>query len=251
MTGVCVFANIRSYNDWSSQIMNENDRNLKAAKAAREAWMSELFKKMQDGLIAGEKSQVVEAVAKALAEGVAAAEVLNAGLLPGMDEVGRRFKAGDMFLPEVLRTADAMHGALDILRPELVKGGGKAMTKIVIGTVEGDLHDIGKNLVGMMFTGSGFHVVDLGIDVKPAQFVKAVEEHKPELLGLSALLTTTMGKIGETIEALRRAGLRDKVKVVVGGAPLSEEFAVKVGADGYGANAVAAVEMGRKLTGQG
>jgi 5-methyltetrahydrofolate--homocysteine methyltransferase len=142
-----------------------------------------------------------------------------------------------------------MHGAMDILRPLLVEGGGTSAGALVIGTVEGDLHDIGKNLVAMMFEGAGFEVFNLGIDIKPQGFVDAVKAHKPTLVGMSALLTTTMPKMGETINALKEAGIRDQVKIMIGGAPVTAEYAAKIGADAYAANAASAVDKGKELGG--
>jgi methylmalonyl-CoA mutase cobalamin-binding domain/chain len=150
-----------------------------------------------------------------------------------------------MFIPEVLRSAKAMSAGMEHLRPVLAEGDTKRAGTLVIGTVEGDLHDIGKNLVGMMFEGAGFKVVNIGIDLKPEVFVEAVKEHKPELLGMSALLTTTMPKMGETINALKEAGVRDQVKIMVGGAPVTEEYAKEIGADLYGANAASSVDKAK------
>ena len=205
------------------------------------------YGKMAEALVAGSVDEVVKLAQAAIDGGAAAQEVLEKGLMPGMDVVGQRFKACEMFIPEVLRSAKCMHGAMGILRPLLVEGGGKSAGTLVIGTVEGDLHDIGKNLVGMMFEGAGFEVVNLGIDIKPQGFVDAVKAHKATLVGMSALLTTTMPKMGETINALKEAGIRDQVKVMIGGAPVTAEYAQKIGADGYSANAASAVEKGKEL----
>jgi len=167
-----------------------------------------------------------------------------------MDVVGQRFKANEMFIPEVLRCAKAMSGAMEILRPLLIESGAAMAGSMLIGTVKGDLHDIGKNLVGMMFEGAGFEVINLGIDVDVQQFVDAVKEHKPSIIGLSALLTTTMPKMGETINALKEAGIRDQVKVMIGGAPVTVAYAEEIGADGYASNAASAVEKGKELLGK-
>jgi 5-methyltetrahydrofolate--homocysteine methyltransferase len=166
-----------------------------------------------------------------------------------MDVVGQRFKAGEMFIPEVLRRAKCMHGAMEILRPLLAETGAESIGTLIIGTVKGDLHDIGKNLVGMMFEGAGFEVVDLGIDKEPQEFVDAIKEHTAKLIGMSALLTTTMPKIGETINDINEAGIRDQVKILVGGAPITAPFAQEIGADGYASNAASAVEKGKELIG--
>ena len=160
----------------------------------------------------------------ALEEGHSAEDLLNKGLMPGMDHVGVEFKAGNMFVPEVLRSAKAMQESMNIIRPLLVETGVKTTGMVLLGTVKGDLHDIGKNLVGMMCEGAGFEVVDLGKDVEPEGFVEAVKEHKPNVLGMSALLTTTMRAMERTIKALEEAGVRDTVKIMIGGAPVTEDF---------------------------
>jgi len=207
--------------------------------------MAEELGKMAEALIAGKVEEVGKMTKDFLDAGTDPEEVLNKGLIAGMDVVGQRFKAGDMFIPEVLRSAKAMSAGMEHLRPVLAESGAQKGRTLVIGTVEGDLHDIGKNLVGMMFEGAGFKVVNLGIDLKPEVFVDAVKEHKPDLLGMSALLTTTMPKMGETINALKEAGVRDQVKIIVGGAPVTEEYAKEIGADLYGANAASSVDKAR------
>ncbi len=207
--------------------------------------MAEDLGKIAEALIAGKVDEVDKMTKEALDAGTNADEVLNKGLIAGMDVVGQRFKTGDMFIPEVLRSAKAMSAGMESLRPLLSESETKRGGTLVIGTVEGDLHDIGKNLVGMMFEGAGFKVVNLGIDLKPQVFVDAVKEHKPDLLGMSALLTTTMPKMGETINALKEAGVRDQVKIMVGGAPVTDEYAKEIGADLYGANAASSVEKAR------
>ena len=209
--------------------------------------MSALFEQLSTIILEGASDKSAPLVQKALDEGLSAKEILENGLLVGMNEVGARFKRGDMFVPEVLMSAEAMHEALDVLRPHLVSGGVKLQGKIVLGTVKGDLHDIGKNLVGMMCEGAGFEVINLGFNVEPEKFVDAIKEHKPDIVGMSALLTTTMRAMGYTIKAIEEAGLRDSVKIIVGGAPVDEEFAKRIGADGYGANAPAASELAQKL----
>ena len=212
--------------------------------------MSELLGKMAESLIAGKIDEVVDLTKQALDGGAAPADILDQGLLAGMDVVGKRFKAEEMFIPEVLRCAKCMHGAMEILRPLLAETGAESIGTLIIGTVKGDLHDIGKNLVGMMFEGAGFNVVDLGIDKDPQVFVDAIKEHDAKLIGMSALLTTTMPKMGETIKAINEAGIRDQVKILVGGAPITAAFAEEIGADGYASNAASAVEKGKELIGQ-
>jgi 5-methyltetrahydrofolate--homocysteine methyltransferase len=212
--------------------------------------MSELLGKMAESLIAGKIDEVVTLTKEALDGGAAPADILDQGLLAGMDIVGQRFKAEEMFIPEVLRCAKCMHGAMDILRPLLAETGAESIGTLIIGTVKGDLHDIGKNLVGMMFEGAGFNVVDLGIDKEPQNFVDAIKEHNATLIGMSALLTTTMPKMGETINAIKEAGIRDQVKILVGGAPITSSFAEEIGADGYASNAASAVDKGKELMGR-
>ena len=209
--------------------------------------MTEPLAQISEGLIAGKVDRVVDLTRELLEGGTEARVVLNEGLLPGMDVVGRRFKACEMYIPEVLRSAKAMHGAMDLLRPKLSAGDLAGEGKMAIGTVKGDLHDIGKNLVAMLCEGAGFEVINLGIDLEAQTFVDAVKEHKPDILGLSALLTTTMPRMGEAINALKEAGIRDQVKVIVGGAPVTAEYADKIGADAYGANAAMAVDKARAL----
>jgi 5-methyltetrahydrofolate--homocysteine methyltransferase len=211
--------------------------------------MSNILGQMQKDLYEGNVEAVRAATEKALAEGLSAQEILNDGLIGGMDEVGRDFKAGDLFIPEVLIAARAMHAGLDVLRPILAESGVKTVGKMVVGTVSGDLHDIGKNLVAMMMEGAGFEIIDLGTDVKPEEFVAAVRNEGAALLGMSALLTTTMPSMQTTIEALIEAGLRDKVKVMVGGAPVTASFAEKIGADAYAPDAASAVDTARRLVG--
>ena len=167
-----------------------------------------------------------------------------------MDVVGREYEEGERYIPEMLISAEAMKAAMEVLRPKLVETGAKPRGKVVIGTVEGDLHDIGKNLVAMMLEGAGFEVIDLGVEVTAKQFVHAVGEHKPDILGMSALITTTMVHMPEVIEALKQTGLRNKVKVMVGGAPITQEYADEIGADGYAPDAASAVELAKRLVGE-
>jgi 5-methyltetrahydrofolate--homocysteine methyltransferase len=209
--------------------------------------MSQLLEKIAKELIAGNEAEVKKRTQEAIGDGVSARDVLDNGLLAGMDVVGKRFKAGDMFIPEVLLCARTMHAAMDILKPLLSEADQAGSGKVVIGTVEGDLHDIGKNLVAMMLQGGGFKVIDLGTNIKPQDFVAAVKEHKPQILGMSALLTTTMPKMEETIKALKEAGIRDQVKIMAGGAPVTQDFIEKIGADAYGANAASASEKAKEL----
>ena len=212
--------------------------------------MAEIHGRISELLILGNIDEVRRLTRQALDEGVRPEEVLQRGLLPGMEVVGQRFKACEMFIPEVLRSAKTMHASMEILRPLLSEADAAGMGTVVIGTVEGDLHDIGKNLVAMMLEGAGFTVVDLGTDVKPERFVEAVKEHRPAILGMSALLTTTMPKMGETVNALREAGIRDRIKVMAGGAPVTQEFVDQMGGDAYGSNATAAVEKAKMLMGR-
>lgn len=209
--------------------------------------MADILQEIASNLYNGEEEKVAELVRKALDEGMSPQAVLNDGLIAGMDVVGQDFKNGDLFVPEVLIAARAMQAGMDVLRPLLAQADVPTVGKYVIGTVEGDLHDIGKNLVKMMLEGAGFETIDLGVDVKPAQFVEAVQEHKPRIVGMSALLTTTMVNMKATIEALEEAGLRESVKIMVGGAPVTAAFAEEIGADAYAPDAPTAVDIARKL----
>jgi 5-methyltetrahydrofolate--homocysteine methyltransferase len=190
-------------------------------------------------------------VKKALAEGYSAADVLNQGLIGGMSIIGKEFKARDLWVPDVLLAARNMKQGVEILRPLFSQEDRQAKGKIILGTVKGDIHDIGKNLVAIMMSGSGLEVIDLGIDIPVEKFLAAVEEHKPQILGLSALLTTTMLEMQKVIEAVRKSPLPDKPYVIIGGAPVTEAFAREIGADGYGEDAVTAVEVATKLLGKG
>ena len=206
-----------------------------------------VLSKISSCVIEGNLNDIKSLTNQALGEGISAKDILDQGLMPGMDHVGVEFKAGNMFVPEVLRSAKTMSSAMEILKPILSESGVEMVGKVVIGTVKGDLHDIGKNLVGMMCEGAGFEVIDLGKDISPEAFVEAVKEYTPNIVGMSALLTTTMRSMESTIKALEEAGLRDKVKVMVGGAPVTKDFAEKIGADGYASNAAAAAEMATKF----
>ncbi|HID86297.1 MAG TPA: cobalamin-binding protein [Anaerolineae bacterium] len=209
--------------------------------------MLKILQKIAANLYKGEDGAVAELARKALDQGLSPEEILAGGLIAGMDEVGRDFKAGDLFVPEVLIAARAMQAGMDVLRPLLAESDVPSVGKYVIGTVAGDLHDIGKNLVRMMLEGAGFQVIDLGVDVKPEAFVAAVQEHRPQLMGMSALLTTTMPAMKSTIEALEEAGIRGGVKVMVGGAPVTAAYAERIGADAYAPDAATAVEVARRL----
>lgn len=206
------------------------------------------YDSLKEAIMVGDENEVVALVSKALADGAEPQDILTNGLIAGMEIVGKRFRGGEMFLPEVLLCSDVMHKGLDIVNPLLAKSGHKGIGTIVIGTVEGDIHDIGKRIVGLLLEGNGFKVVDLGVDIKADTFIQAVEEHSPSVLGMSALLTTTMPYMGKIIDLLKEKGLRDKVKVIVGGAPVSEQFAQLIGADGYAEEAGSAIEVVKRLT---
>jgi len=213
--------------------------------------MSEILSKISEAIIEGNIDDMVDLTEEALDDGISAQDILDKGLMAGMDYVGVEFKAGNMFVPEVLRSAKAMQTAMDILKPELAKEGARRTGKVLLGTVKGDMHDIGKNLVGMMCEGAGFEVKDIGKDIDPDAFVQAVRDYKPDVVGMSALLTTTMRSMGHTIKALEEAGLRDQVRVMVGGAPVTQAFANQINADGYAPNAAAAADLAKKLVGAG
>ena len=209
--------------------------------------MSEILEQISTAVIEGDLGEIADLTDDALDDGLSAEQILNEGLMPGMDHVGVEFKAGNMFVPEVLRSAKTMQNSMDILKPLLAEGGVKMVGKVLLGTVKGDLHDIGKNLVGMMCEGAGFEVKDIGKDVAPEDFVEAVKEFEPDVVGMSALLTTTMRAMESTIKVLEEAGLRDKVKIMIGGAPVTQAFADQIGADGYASNAASASELAKKF----
>jgi 5-methyltetrahydrofolate--homocysteine methyltransferase len=213
--------------------------------------MTEILSMISTTVIQGAKDDISQLTQQALDAGVSAQDILNQGLMPGMDYVGVEFRAGRMFVPEVLRSARAMQTSMNLLKPLLVETGVEMVGKILLGTVKGDLHDIGKNLVAMMCEGAGFEVKDLGKDVGPDDFVRAVKEFEPDIIGLSALLTTTMRSMEHTIKALAEAGVRDSVKIMVGGAPVTQNFADQIGADGYASNAAAAVDLAKRFVGVG
>jgi corrinoid protein of di/trimethylamine methyltransferase len=204
------------------------------------------FDTLKQMIIAGDDGAAAKTQALVDA-GASGREILDAALLPGMDVVGERMKTGAMFIPEVLLSARTMQSCLDLIKPSLSAEDTGNLGTVVIGTVEGDVHDIGKNLVAMLMSGGGFEVINLGKGVKAEEFVAAVKEHKPQILGMSGLLTTTMPRMPEVIQALKDAGLRDQVKVIVGGAPVNEAWAEEIGADAYGANASLAVEKSKEL----
>jgi len=207
------------------------------------------LKAVYEAVLDGNAPAAQAGVKAAIAEGIPAETILKRGLIDAMAEVGRLFEENEYFVPEMLVSARAMQSGLSLLKPLLADAGAASAGKVVIGTVKGDLHDIGKNLVAMMLEGAGFEVIDLGTDVTPEKFVKAVVENKAQVIGMSALLTTTMGSMGTTIKALVEAGLRDKVKVMIGGAPVTDGFAKQVGADGYSPDASSAVRLARSLIG--
>ncbi|MFW5993521.1 MAG: corrinoid protein [Halanaerobiaceae bacterium] len=201
------------------------------------------FEKLSESVIKGEEEKVKELVQAAIDEGLEPSEIINQGLISGMNVVGKRFKEGDMFVPEVLLSARSMKGGMELVKPLLVEGDMEEAGRVLLGTVEGDLHDIGKNLVGMMMESGGLEVINLGTDVTAEEFAEAVREHKPDVLGMSALLTTTMLEMKNTIEVLIEEGLRDSVKVIVGGAPVTREFADEIGADGWAPDAASAKDL--------
>jgi len=205
------------------------------------------LKELSDAIFQGDVSKVKEITLRALQEKKEPKEILEQGLIKGMKVVGIKFKNNEIFLPEVLLASRAMYGGMELLQPELIKSGVKAVGKVIIGTAKGDLHDIGKNLVAMMLRGGGFEVIDLGIDVTPEKYLKAFHEHQPDILGISALLTTTMIGMRDVITILKKAGLRSKIKVMVGGAPVTQEFADEIGAEGYAPDAASAVDKAREL----
>ena len=198
-------------------------------------------------IIEGEDDEVDELTKKALDDGITALEIMDDGLIAGMGIVGIKFRDNIIFVPEVLACARAMKAGMAHIEPILSESGVPSQGTVVMGTVKGDLHDIGKNLCIMLLRGAGFEVIDLGVDTSPDEFIDAVEEHQAPLLGMSALLTTTMPNMGKTIEAFIDADLRDDVQIMVGGAPVTQEFADDMGADGYGADAVACVELAKRL----
>ena len=209
--------------------------------------MADTYESLQEAIIAGDGPGARELAQRLLDGGASAREILDGGLLPGMDVVGQRMRDGECFIPEVLLSARTMQSALELLKPRLAEGDSGNLGTIVIGTVEGDVHDIGKNLVAMMLEGAGFTVMNLGTGITPTAFVAAVREHRPDILGMSGLLTTTIPKMADTIKMLEAEELRDGVRVVCGGAPVTQAFVESIGADGYGPNAAAAVDLAKQL----
>jgi methylmalonyl-CoA mutase cobalamin-binding domain/chain len=207
----------------------------------------ELLTELYDKTLTGNGPAVLELTRTGLSQGLGPETLLYEALIPALEEVGARFERGDFFVPEMLIAGKAMAGALEILRPLLAETGAEAIGTVVMGTVKGDVHDIGKNLVNIMFEGAGFQVIDLGVQVSPEKFVDAVRTHKPDIVGFSAFLTTTMPMFKANIHALTKAGLREQVIVMVGGAPVTQEYADVVGADGYAADASAAVVRAKEL----
>lgn len=205
------------------------------------------FENICQAVVEGNEDKVKQLTQAAIDDGSGPIDVLNGGLLPGMDIVGARMKSCEMFIPEVLMSAKSMQGGLDLLLPLMAEGSASSRGKVVIGTVEGDLHDIGKNLVCMMLKGAGFEVIDLGINVSPSAFIEAINTHKADILGMSALLTTTMPKMEATVRALEEAGIRDKVKVMAGGAPVTQAFIEKIKADRFAPDAASAVDCAKEL----
>jgi len=205
------------------------------------------LEEMAESLIEGQEDKVAELTKMALAEGIGATEIMNNGLMAGMNVVGVRFKEADIFIPEVMLAAKAMTAGMEILKPLLVGSDSQSMGKVILGTVSGDVHKIGKNLVGIMLTGAGFEVIDLGEGVPPQKFIETVVGEKASLIAMSALLTLTMPVMKETIEELKEAGLENQVKTLVGGATVNQEYADEIGADGYAPDAVSAVQKVKDL----
>lgn len=209
--------------------------------------MKEILTVIADALQEGENEIVEAKTVEALANGLTPFEVLHNGLLYGMNIMGEKWKNEEVYMPEVLIAAQAMHAGMNILKPYLIQAGIEPIGKVVLGTVKGDLHDIGKNLVNMMFVGAGMEVIDLGVDVHEDTFIEAIKEHKPQILAMSALLTTTMSEMRVVIDSLIGAGVREQVKVMVGGAPVTENFAQRIGADAYALDAAVAADVARQM----
>ena len=209
--------------------------------------MNEYLQNIYDGIVSGKKPIVLESLGAALAAGIPVNTIINEAMIAAMSEVGRRFESGEYFIPEMLVAARAMQAGMNEVKPYLTEAAIETSGKVVIGTVNGDLHDIGKNLVSVMLEGAGFEIIDLGLDVSPQDFVEAVHEHHPDIVAMSALLTTTMTNLKVVIEALKEAGLRDQVKVLVGGAPITARYAEEVGADAYAPDASRAVGVAKSL----
>ena len=208
------------------------------------------FSRLREAVLTGNAPAAVAATRQALDAGVNPVELVNQAISPAMEEVGRLYEAGEYFVPELLLAARATKEVFQLIRPLLAQKDVQPATRVVLGTVQGDLHDIGKNLVGAMLEGGGFEVIDLGVNVAPEKFVLAVEEKQAQIVGLSALLTTTMPAMKKTLEVFRTAGIRGRVKVMIGGAPITQSYADSIGADAFGQNAGAAVAIARKLAGR-
>jgi len=204
------------------------------------------LKQLYDAVVNGDAKATYALTQQAIQEGVDPLKLVNEFMIPAMDEVGRRFESNEYFVPELLISARAMKASLDIIRPLLIARGDKPAGTVAIGTVKGDLHDIGKNLVASLLEGGGFEVIDLGVNVPPEKFIQTVKEKNANIIAMSALLTTTMPAMRSTIEALKQAGVRDQVKVLIGGAPITQKYADEIGADGYSENAVGAVALAKK-----
>ena len=212
--------------------------------------MVSVLENLKENVIAGDESKVMEYTQKALDEGVDLEKILNDGFIPAMDVVGRKFQANEIYVPEMLISAKAMKAGMKILEPLLTKAGIEPIGKVVIGTVKGDLHDIGKNLVAMMLEGAGFEVIDAGVDVSAQKFVDLIRENNANILGLSALLTTTMVEMKNVIDTFEENGLRDSVKIIVGGAPVNADYAKEIGADGYSHDAASTADLAKELIGK-
>ena len=211
--------------------------------------MEPVLQAIYDAVIDGDTDATTEGVEKAIAEGLNPGDILNNGMVAAMSEVGKLFEEGEFFVPEMLIAARAMQSGLAVLKPQLVKADIKSAGKVIAGTVKGDLHDIGKNLVCMMLEGAAFEIIDLGTDVSAEQIIEAVKLHQPQVVAMSALLTTTMPNMEEVIKSLKADGMRDQVKVVIGGAPVTQDYANSIGADGYAADASRATSMVKGLLG--
>ncbi len=209
------------------------------------------LKELYEAVVRGDAKTTQTLTQQALAEGVDPLTLVNEHLVPAMDEVGRRFECNDYFVPELLISARAMKAALELVRPLLTARGDKPLGRVAIGTVKGDLHDIGKNLVGSLLEGGGFEVIDLGVNVSPEKFIETVRQQQANIIAMSALLTTTMPAMRTTIEVLKQAGVRNQVKVLIGGAPITQKYADEIGADGYSENAVGAVALAKKAVAAG
>ena len=207
----------------------------------------DLLAEISEHLLAGDDQTVSQLTRQAIEQGLPPKEILDRGLIAGMDVVGRRFKAHEVFLPEVLMAAKAMYAGMELLKPLLIEEGVPSVGKVVLGSVQGDLHDIGKNLVGIMLKGAGYEIIDLGNDVSPEKFIAAAREHDAPVIGMSALLTTTMPLMKTVVELVREQGLGDKVKIIIGGAPVSKEYANEIGADAYAYDAANAVDCVKGL----